>query len=138
MQTDVNVNVKVESIINKANKIFEENQALKAALKKFKSTLEEAAVTNVNLGNIIKLVMENTTSKDEKKDIIARFGNEARTIEASRSLYESISRDLKKNSKMNIGESKDYSVNDQKINETQIYRSNDILNSLDLMHRICK
>ena len=136
--SDVNVNVKVESIINKANKIFEENQALKAALKKFKSTLEEAAVTNVNLGNIIKLVMENTTSKDEKKDIIARFGNEARTIEASRSLYESISRDLKKNSKMNIDESKDYSVNDQKINETQIYRSNDILNSLDLMHRICK
>jgi hypothetical protein len=128
----------VESIINKANKIFEENQALKAALKKFKSTLEEAAVTNVNLGNIIKLVMENTTSKDEKKDIIARFGNEARTIEASKSLYESISRDLKKNSKMNIGEGRDYSVNDQKINETQIYRSNDILNSLDLMHRICK
>ena len=128
----------VESIIKKANKIFEENQALKAALKKFKSTLEEAAVTNVNLGNIIKLVMENTTSKDEKKDIIARFGNEARTIEASRSLYESISRDLKKNSKMNIDESRDYSVNDQKINETQIYRSNDILNSLDLMHRICK
>ena len=136
--SDVNVNVKVESIINKANKIFEENQALKAALKKFKSTLEEAAVTNVNLGNIIKLVMENTTSKDEKKDIIARFGNEARTVEASKSLYESISRDLKKNSKMNIGESRDYSVNDQKINETQIYRSNDILNSLDLMHRICK
>ena len=82
--------------------------------------------------------MENTTSKDEKKDIIARFGNEARTIEASRSLYESISRDLKKNSKMNIDESVNYSVNDQKINETQIYRSNDILNSLDLMHRICK
>ena len=128
----------VESIVNKANKIFEENQALKAALKKFKSTLEEAAVTNVNLGNIIKLVMENTTSKDEKKDIIARFGNEARTVEASKSLYESISRDLKKNSKMNIDESRDYSVNDQKINETQIYRSNDILNSLDLMHRICK
>lgn len=136
--SDVNENARIESIINKANKIFEENQALKAALKKFKSTLEEAAVTNVNLGNIIKLVMENTTSKDEKKDIIARFGNEARTIEASRSLYESISRDLKKNSKMNIDESKDYSVNDQKINETQIYRSNDILNSLDLMHRICK
>lgn len=136
--SDVNVSVKVENIVNKANKIFEENQALKAALKKFKSTLEEAAVTNVNLGNIIKLVMENTTSKDEKKDIIARFGNEARTVEASKSLYESISRDLKKNSKMNIGESRDYSVNDQKINETQIYRSNDILNSLDLMHRICK
>ena len=129
---------KVESIIKKANAIFEENKALKNALKQFKATLEEAAVTNVNLGNIIKLVMENSTSMDEKKEIIARFGNEANTVEASKTLYESISRELQKKSKMNIDESKEFSVNDNKINETQIYRSNDILNSLDLMHRICK
>ena len=135
---DVNVNVKVENVIKKANTIFEENKALKNALKQFKATLEEAAVTNVNLGNIIKLVMENSTSMDEKKEIIARFGNEANTVEASKTLYESISRELQKKSKMNIDESKEYSVNDNKINETQIYRSNDILNSLDLMHRICK
>ena len=135
---DVNVNVKVENVIKKANTIFEENKALKNALKQFKATLEEAAVTNVNLGNIIKLVMENSTSMDEKKEIIARFGNEANTVEASRTLYESISRELQKKSKMNIDESKEYSVSDNKINETQIYRSNDILNSLDLMHRICK
>lgn len=129
---------KVEGIIRKANKIFEENKQLKSALMQFKSTLEEAAVTNVNLGNIIKLVMENTTSNDEKKEIIARFGNEAKTVEASNTLFENISRDLKKKSKMNIDESKEYAVNENKINETQIYRSNDILNSLDLMHRICK
>ena len=135
---DVNVNVKVESVINKANKIFEENKALKNALGKFKSTLEEAAVTNVNLGNIIKLVMENSTTVDEKKEIIARFGNEAKSVEASKALYENISRELQKKSKMNIDESREYGVNDNKINETQIYRSNDILNSLDLMHRICK
>jgi len=128
----------VEGIIRKANKIFEENKQLKSALMKFKSTLEEAAVTNVNLGNIIKLVMENSTTKDEKKEIIARFGNEAKSVEASNTLFESISRDLKKKSKMNIDESVEYGVNDNKINETQIYRSNDILNSLDLMHRICK
>jgi len=136
--SDVNVSVKVENIIKKANKIFNENKQLKAALLKFKDTLEEAAVTNVNLGNIIKLVMENSTTKDEKKEIIARFGNEAKTVDASNTLFESISRDLKKKSKMNIDESREYAVNENKINETQIYRSNDILNSLDLMHRICK
>ncbi len=128
----------VEGIIRKANKIFEENKQLKSALMQFKHTLEEAAVTNVNLGNIIKLVMENTTSNDEKKEIIARFGNEAKTVDASNTLFENISRDLKKRSKMNIDESREYGVNESKINETQIYRSNDILNSLDLMHRICK
>ena len=136
--SDVNVNVKVEGIIRKANKIFNENKQLKSALMQFKNTLEEAAVTNVNLGNIIKLVMENSTTNDEKKEIIARFGNEAKTVEASNTLFESISRDLKKKSKMNIDESREYAVNENKINETQIYRSNDILNSLDLMHRICK
>jgi hypothetical protein len=136
--SDVNVNVKVEGIVRKANKIFNENKQLKSALMQFKSTLEEAAVTNVNLGNIIKLVMENSTTNDEKKEIIARFGNEAKTVEASNTLFESISRDLKKKSKMNIDESREYAVNENKINETQIYRSNDILNSLDLMHRICK
>ena len=135
---DVNVNVKVEGFIRKANKIFNENRQLKSALMQFKNTLEEAAVTNVNLGNIIKLVMENSTTKDEKKEIISRFGNEAKTVEASNTLFENISRDLKKKSKMNIDESKEYAVNENKINETQIYRSNDILNSLDLMHRICK
>ncbi len=136
--SDVNVSVKVEGIIRKANKIFEENRQLKSALMRFKKTLEEAAVTNVNLGNIIKLVMENSTTKDEKKEIIARFGNEAKTVDASNTLFENISRDLKKKSKMNIDESREYAVNENKINETQIYRSNDILNSLDLMHRICK
>jgi hypothetical protein len=135
---DVNVNVKVENIVRRANEIFEENKALKNALGKFKNTLEEAAVTNVNLGNIIKLVMENSTSVDEKKEIIARFGNEANTVDASKALYENISHELKKKSKMNIDESREFGVNGNKINETQIYRSNDILNSLDLMHRICK
>lgn len=125
-----------ESIKKKAEKIFAENKQLKKALMQFKSTLEEAAVTNVNLGNIIKLVMENSTSMDEKKEIISRFGNEAKTPERSKALYESISNELKKKSKMNIDEGKEFAVK-EKINETQIYRSNDMLNSLDLMHRIC-
>ena len=125
-----------ESIKKKAEKIFAENKQLKKALMQFKSTLEEAAVTNVNLGNIIKLVMENSTSMDEKKEIISRFGNEAKTVENSKALYESISNELKKKSKMNIDEEKEFAVK-EKINETQIYRSNDMLNSLDLMHRIC-
>ena len=105
---------------------------------KFKKTLEEAAVTNVNLGNIIKLVTENATSSDEKKEIIARFGNEAKSIKESKNLYNTISNELKKKSKMDINESKEFATGNKQINETQIYRSNDILESLDLMHRICK
>lgn len=128
-----------ESIMRKAHKIFRENRELKSALAKFKNVLEEAAVTNVNLGQIIKLISENTTSQDEKKEIIARFGKEAKTVSQSKNLYETISRDLQKKNKMNIDEGKQYGVEGSKqINETQIYQSKDLLDSLDLMHRLCK
>ena len=129
----------VESVMRKANKIFAENKELKSALGKFKNVLEEAAVTNVNLGQIIKLISENTTSQNEKKEIIARFGKEAKTVEQSKNLYESISRDLQKKNTMNLDEGKQYGVEGSKqINETQIYQSKDLLDSLDLMHRLCK
>lgn len=123
----------------KVNKILKENEELKNALGKFKNVLQEAAVTNVNLGQIIKLISENSTTKDEKQEIIARFGKEAKTVEQSKQLYESISRELKKNKQISIEEDKQFTANgSQKINETQIYQSKDLLDSLDLMHRLCK
>ena len=111
---------------------------MKSALNQFKTVLQEAAVTNYNLGQIVKLVSENTTSKEEKKEIITRF-NEAKTIEQSKQLFESISCELQKKNTMNINEEKQFTANSSKmINETQIYKSKDLLDSLDLMHRLCK
>lgn len=124
----------------KVDKILKENEELKNALTKFKTVLQEAAVTNVNLGQIIKLISENSTTKAEKQEIIERFGKEAKTVEQSKSLYESISRELKKNNTtVNLTEDKQFTTNGSKmINETQIYQSKDLLDSLDLMHRLCK
>lgn len=128
-----------ESIMRKANAIFAENKQLKNALKEFRTTLEEAAVTNLNLGKIIKLISENSTSMNEKKEIIARFGKEAKTVEQSNNLFESISNELKKKNQMSINEEKQFVANSSKmINETQIYKSKDLMNSLGMMHRICK
>ncbi len=126
-------------MVKKVNQILKENEELKKALANFKTVLEEAAVTNVNLGQIIKLISENTTTRDEKQEIISRFGKEAKTIEQSKQLYETISRELKKNNTMSINEDKQFTTNSSKmINETQIYQSQDLMESLDLMHRICK
>lgn len=129
-------------MLSKVNKILKENEELKNALNKFKTVLQEAAVTNVNLGQIIKLISENSTTKAEKQEIIARFGKEAKTVEQSKSLYESISRELKKNvntNNININEDKQFTTNGSKmINETQIYQSKDLMDSLDLMHRLCR
>lgn len=131
--------VKTESkVMAKAEKIFAENKELKAALAKFRNVLQEAAVTNVNLGQIVKLISENATTKAEKQEIIARFGKEAKTIEESKKLYSTISNELKKNNSMSLNEDKQFTANSSKmINETQIYQSKDLLNSLDMMHRIC-
>ena len=128
-----------ESFMKRANKVLAENKELKATLTDVMTSLKEAAVTNHNLGMIIKLISENSTTQDEKKESISRFSNEAKTVEASKNLYESISRDLQKSKKMNITEEASLTVEgSKKINETKIYQSPDVLDSLDLMHRMMK
>ena len=128
-----------ESFMKRANAALAENKELKTTLTDLMEQLKKVSVTNHNLAQIIKLVSENTTSKDEKKEIINRFKNEGKTIEASQALYESISRELQKTNKMNITEDKSLTVEgSQKINETPIYKSQDLLDSLDLMHRMMK
>jgi hypothetical protein len=126
-----------ESFQRKLNKIVKENKAMADALNKFRDSLKEAAVVNYNLGKIISIISENTTTQDEKKEIIRRFNNEAKTISEADKLYESISNDLKKAKKMNINEEQQFTVEGpQKLNETTIYKSKEVLDSLDLMHRM--
>ena len=128
-----------KKMMAKANQILKENEELKSALVRFKNVLQEAAVTNVSLGNIIKLISENSTTKEEKQEIIARFGKECKTVEESKNLYESISRELQKKNTMNINEDRQITaVGSKQINETPIYKSKDIQDTLDLMHRMCK
>lgn len=129
-----------ESIKKKAAAIFKENVELKNAIEQFRTVLQEAAVTNVNLGQIIKLISENATTKAEKQEIIARFGKEAKTIEESKRLYSTISNELKKNATANpdnIVEDKQFTANGSKlINETTIYLAPEGLKALDLMDRM--
>ena len=128
-----------ESFMKRANAALAENKELKTTLTDLMEQLKKVSVTNHNLAQIIKLVSENTTSQDEKKEIINRFKNEGKTVEASKALYETISRELQKTNKMNITEEKSLTVeSSNKINETPIYKSQDMLDSLDLMHRMMR
>ena len=77
-----------ESLVRKVNKTLKENKALSETLTTVMAKLKEAAVVNHNLAQIVKLISENTTSQDEKKEIINRFASEAKTIEQSKNLYE--------------------------------------------------
>lgn len=128
-----------EALVKKINQALKENKELKGTLTSVMKSLKEAALTNHNLAQIIKLISENTTSYDEKKEIINRFMNEAKTIDESKQLYKTITNDLQKAHKMNVTESQTLSTEgSKKINETPIYKSPDVLESLDLMHRMMK
>lgn len=119
--------------------IMKENKALKKALKNFKQSLQEAAVTNYSLGKIINLISENATTSEEKRNIIKRFGNEVHSIDDAKNLYESISSSLDGKSSFNINEDKKMSVNNSaKLNETKIYTDPSVQAQIELMHRMDK
>lgn len=125
-----------QEMVAENKRLKAENKILKETLLSLKKNLSEAYVTNVNLGKITKLFLENTTSQTEKADIINRFSNEAKTVEQSNALYESIKRELNKNvnTQMNINESMT-KANAETINETT-YKSAELLKSIDLMNRM--
>lgn len=121
--------------INEAYK--KENAVLKEGTKKLKKNINEAYVVNTNLAKITRLFTENVVSQDEKREIVNRFANEAKTVEQSKTLYENIDKELKKNNKQITLENKIPSnVNGaQTINENK-YKSQELLNTLDLIKRM--
>jgi hypothetical protein len=125
-----------ETINESLNKIKKENKVLKEAVKELRKNLNEAYMTNVNLGKITKLFLENAVSQEEKVNIINRFSNEAKTVEQSDLLFESISKDLKKVAKSNITEGTMTAEGSKKLNENTIYKSQDLLDTLDFMRRM--
>ena len=112
-----------------------ENKALKECILKLRNGLQEARITNVNLAKVAKLFVENTVSKEEKINILNRFDKEAKTIEQSNALYESINKELNKATvKKNLTlENTMKSESSNSINEN---KSKDLLNTLDLIRRI--
>lgn len=134
---------KVSKNVSSAEKGYEEvveaykkeNKMLKECILKLRNGLQEARVTNVNLAKVAKLFVENTVSKEEKINILNRFDKEAKTIEQSNALYESINKELNKASvKKNLTlENTMKSENSTPINEN---KSKDLLNTLDLIRRI--
>lgn len=109
---------------------------LKEMIGKLKNHLDEAYMTNVNLGKITKLFLENATTKEEKINIVNRFSNEAKTVDDSKKLYESISKELseRKTPIKQITESKTV-VSEQKKPLLES-KSKDLMETIDLMNRV--
>ena len=132
-----------ESVIRKLEALQNENKQLKQIAETMRDRLNEAVVINSSLGKIIKLVTENTTTRDEKINIVNRF-NDVQSVKESNQLYESISKELKNAHPIN--NTVDNAVNGemlaeskkQNVVETQLYESDDLSSTRDLMHRLDK
>ena len=112
-----------------------ENKMLKECILKLRNGLQEARVTNVNLAKVAKLFVENTVSKEEKINILNRFDKEAKTIEQSNALYESINKELNKsNVKKNL--TLENTMKSEASNSLNENKSKDLLNTLDLIRRV--
>lgn len=111
-----------------------ENKALKECILKLRNGLQEARVTNVNLAKVAKLFVENSVTRDEKINILNRFDKEAKTVEQSNALYESISKQLNSNVKKNL--TLENTMKSEKSNSLNENKSKDLLNTLDLIRRV--
>jgi len=85
---------------HKLNGLETENQELKEnqekmvdALKQFRQKLQEVAVFNSNLAHVVRLFTENTTTKEEKVDIVKRM-DEAKTLKESKIMFKNINKEL--------------------------------------------
>ena len=117
---------------NKVNSIVDENETLKedynkmvSALKQFRDKLNEVAVFNSNLTYSVRLFTENTTTKEEKLEIIKRF-DDVKTLKESKNVYKQLVKEISK--KEPIKESIETKLNETKssgslteINESKVY-----------------
>ena len=110
------------------NKSLKENQEkMVDALKQFRQKLQEVAVVKSNIAHLVRLFTENTTTKEEKVDIVKRM-DEAKTINESKLIYKTINKELQ-GSKKPVLES----IN-EKVNKTQSTGSSQITESKVYTH----
>ena len=129
---------KAKRILEAAKAIQAENKQIKALAKVLKESLEAAATLNLNYGKIVNLLVNESTTKEEKLSIIERFQN-VNTVKEGAILYESIKRELNESHKNNTANvlSEQISVESSKtINETPIYQTSANNRSIALMERM--
>ena len=129
-----NGDYKGDELAEAVKKLKAKNKKLNEAVKELHKGLKEAYMTNVNLGKITKLFLESTTTQAEKLQIVERFSNEAKTPKQAQALYESISKELAKKTTVDEGKVTEKTVVTE--SKAPAYKSQDLLDTIDLMNRV--
>lgn len=132
---------RIANLNRKASAIIAENKELKGFATKISEKLRESAVINASLAKVVRLMTENSTSKEEKDNIVNRF-SKVETIEECNKLYETISEELK--SRKSTGGSKiptDKPLTESKNNgakETKMLDESEAKDVIEFMKRLNK
>lgn len=129
---------KVQKIVNAAKAILAENKNIRKELEATKVALKEAAVSNGAMCSVLNLFINETTTKDEKKQIVERFLN-AKTLKDVKTINESVKKEL--NAKHSNAPILEHQFTTKKtLNETNIYdaKKNPSLNLLQRMDNLWK
>ena len=113
----------------------------KSAIKNLKSQLQEVALFSSNLTYAIKLITENSTTKDEKLEILNRFDN-AENLNESREIFNSMQMQFGSNkiaAKQMVEEKimeTPKSSGSSKLNESTAYQDPQLSRILDIIGKI--
>ena len=132
---------KYNALLKEAIQLKKENGEFKTSLAKFRDMLSETVVFNSNLAHVVRLFTEHTTTKDEKKQIIARFDGSVGSIKESQKLYKTIVSEL--NTKKPVTESVESKINKEsgsssktQITESTVYVDKSTQRIKDLINRV--
>jgi hypothetical protein len=131
--------------LTKVNSLVEDFKLVegeyKTAIGKLKNQLQEVALFTSNLTYAVKLMTENSTTKDEKLDILKRFDS-AKTLTESREIFnsmESLFTASKVTPEKTLEErvlSTNKASGSTKINESTAYKNPQLERMLDIIGKI--
>ena len=122
----------------------EKNEEYRKALNIFKEKLNEVAVFNSNLAYATRLFTENTTTKQEKINILRRFDS-VETLKESKGLYKTLKEEFESKEANTISESVSEKVSKSPVKgssanliESKTYENPQFMRMKDLMSKIIK
>tara|TARA_B110000858_G_scaffold109068_1_gene124592 strand:- start:1079 stop:2431 length:1353 start_codon:yes stop_codon:yes gene_type:complete len=133
-----------ESTEKEIQQLREKNEEYRKALNIFKEKLNEVAVFNSNLAYATRLFTENTTTKQEKINILRRFDS-VETLKESKGLYKTFKEEFEGKSANTISESMSEKVSkspskgsSSNLIESKTYENPQFMRMKDLMSKIIK
>lgn len=144
MLENKNMKTYVEEVKTKVAEYVALEKQYKEAINTYKAQLQEVALFTSNLTYAIKLMTENTTTRDEKVQILKRLDS-AKTITESCEVYKTLDESFKNNKSANpttIIETKilgdDKTSGASKINETSVYTNPQVDRIKEIISKLSK